>query len=695
MTTIMRILSWRRSTPPPTVRPEEVFSVECAEVGGSAHCWECRRRRLVCDGTKPICKRCRAAGIVCPGYADRKPLTWLAPGRVVSRPRKKRQHRDAAPSGVSAAAASNVTEQPRPQPQEQQRAEGCPELGTANDGDSSETNSPGVAMVQEIRPEIYDLFEAVEYYNTRIYPELAETELAPNRFVAPVAVVEAVSSPVLHMLVSAVISHRIIQSAEHPTTDRAVKPLWRRLYRHRDIAIRGARMILATEEGRKGFEAVSVVFTLLYTMLQQSYTPCWHIHANGFRSLLQFHGSLPDLVRKYPFIEPSLMALCIINIFANSTSPRNSQILLASPEETFCLIDEYYTETYFPSILCPPPLLVEVVWINHLRGLPPGPETACAAALCLARIEAFDPLSWCTERAASANNPEGQDTELPRRNGQSSSNSSNAKEDAIGNQSPTGLCCDQHLVPVPTVLSSDVNGVSFFGSPPPPPLGQASSSPPNLAPKGPYQQQQQQQPLDHPPPTDEAWMWLNAALRTTTSGPQRSAPPSHPGSDPHRSQDWLNLTTAYHAATFLYALLALQSAGVLPAGPSSAPRPVSSLSHLRAHHACRLRASLAACVASPRTRRRVVWPLVVAGVEAGAPGWIDDDDEDAGGGGGDGSPDARERVRKWVAETLSALAREQGAAVSEVARGVLEGFWKRGGKGGWEGCFEVAMCLAL
>ena len=54
------------------------------------HCWECRRRYLVCDSTKPACTRCSASNIVCPGYGHAKParLRWLAPGTVNSRRRK-------------------------------------------------------------------------------------------------------------------------------------------------------------------------------------------------------------------------------------------------------------------------------------------------------------------------------------------------------------------------------------------------------------------------------------------------------------------------------------------------------------------------------------------------------------------------------------------------------------------------------
>ena len=51
------------------------------------HCWQCRRNCVVCDFTEPACRRCSAAGILCPGYSDIEPtrLKWLAPGKVLSR----------------------------------------------------------------------------------------------------------------------------------------------------------------------------------------------------------------------------------------------------------------------------------------------------------------------------------------------------------------------------------------------------------------------------------------------------------------------------------------------------------------------------------------------------------------------------------------------------------------------------------
>ncbi|KAF1915756.1 hypothetical protein BDU57DRAFT_586971 [Ampelomyces quisqualis] len=62
---------------------------ECGEKKASRQCWECLKRRLVCDHTLPGCKKCQKAGKECPGYDEQKPLQWIQPGKVTSRRRKK------------------------------------------------------------------------------------------------------------------------------------------------------------------------------------------------------------------------------------------------------------------------------------------------------------------------------------------------------------------------------------------------------------------------------------------------------------------------------------------------------------------------------------------------------------------------------------------------------------------------------
>jgi hypothetical protein len=49
-----------------------------------ASCWECSKRRLVCDLGTPKCRKCRVRGVDCPGY-QHKPLQWMRPGQTRSK----------------------------------------------------------------------------------------------------------------------------------------------------------------------------------------------------------------------------------------------------------------------------------------------------------------------------------------------------------------------------------------------------------------------------------------------------------------------------------------------------------------------------------------------------------------------------------------------------------------------------------
>lgn len=47
-------------------------------------CWECSKRRLVCDMRTPKCQKCRVRRVDCPGY-QHKPLQWMRPGQTRSK----------------------------------------------------------------------------------------------------------------------------------------------------------------------------------------------------------------------------------------------------------------------------------------------------------------------------------------------------------------------------------------------------------------------------------------------------------------------------------------------------------------------------------------------------------------------------------------------------------------------------------
>jgi hypothetical protein len=59
------------------------------EKKATRQCWECLKRRLVCDYSLPGCKKCNKTGKECPGYDEQKPLQWVQPGRVTFRKRRR------------------------------------------------------------------------------------------------------------------------------------------------------------------------------------------------------------------------------------------------------------------------------------------------------------------------------------------------------------------------------------------------------------------------------------------------------------------------------------------------------------------------------------------------------------------------------------------------------------------------------
>jgi len=54
-------------------------------------CWECHKRRLICDFASPACQKCEARGVACPGYGEKKPLKWLQPGQTRSKGKRAKK----------------------------------------------------------------------------------------------------------------------------------------------------------------------------------------------------------------------------------------------------------------------------------------------------------------------------------------------------------------------------------------------------------------------------------------------------------------------------------------------------------------------------------------------------------------------------------------------------------------------------
>lgn len=165
------------------------------------------------------------------------------------------------------------------------------------------------------------------------------------------------------------------------------------------------------------------------------------------------------------------------------------------------------------------------------------------------------------------------------------------------------------------------------------------------------------------PPSPETTLAATALLARIESFSPSTWSAARP---PAFQDDWLLLSTIFHAAVALYAILSLQSSGALA---DDAPE----LELARARHARALFASLETAMATPRVKRRMTWPLVVAGVEAARAG---------------------REVQRYIGDRLREMSRDHGSAPPLVARGVLERFWGAGG-GRWDECFREPLALIL
>lgn len=123
-------------------------------------------------------------------------------------------------------------------------------------------------------------------------------------------------------------------------------------------------------------------------------------------------------------------------------------------------------------------------------------------------------------------------------------------------------------------------------------------------------------------------------------------------------EDWLAIGNAYKAAVALYCVLSLQSSSILPITPDL--RAACTI------HGQLLQVFLEKGLSSPKTKRSMIWPLVLLGVEAVH---------------GDAA------TRAFVARQLPELSRDVGTCVPLTAKRVLERFWASG-ETSWDDCFD-------
>ncbi|QMW44407.1 hypothetical protein G4B11_007827 [Aspergillus flavus] len=304
------------------------------------HCWECMRRRLVCDFARPTCNKCRSAGVACPGYDEKKPLRWLAPGKVTSRARRRRS-----PHGTNHSFTVS--------------SEGSEE---AADKEHVPRTSVGSELLRipiprgELKSETCTMVEAVWYFNDYVYSDFrALHELAPNPYLGrfPLDALHQMPMSICHTC-KFVLSFLVTLGQE----------------------------LKATVTGKA----------------RQLPSGDWQHHFAAAMELIKQRGGLASLAHSSEYLKPLILHSLILGVMANTTTPPSQHVPTTSQLDLIAIMTELYGDGIYPILLCPPYLFIDVIKINNLRfqttSAPITETTRATADEILEHIEAFSPDDW-------------------------------------------------------------------------------------------------------------------------------------------------------------------------------------------------------------------------------------------------------------------------------------------------------------
>ncbi|KXJ90025.1 fungal-specific transcription factor domain-domain-containing protein [Microdochium bolleyi] len=606
------------------------------------HCWECLRRRLVCDSGTPYCRKCVDGGVVCPGYEDKKPLRWIANGQVSSRPRQSR-------SAPATAAAGRAKQPPRAtvvSKKKQQHA-------TQHEMQISlpeRSGCLGILPHMDTRSTTWDVVQAAYYYNTWVLPTYdSALELAPNPFIAPfpLEILPYLTDGLRHTVVALAIGHRIHQLPKDASRGASVD-LWSRLFHHRLLAIRELSHDIASEDTRASDNTIVTIILFLFVELQQMPATNWRQHLDGLTQLIEIRGGAREFLKTLPALAIGMSSFFLVGVMANTTCPPLCDNSAASHYALLDLLGTMYGEGGYPTCLCPPSLFVTVVEINYLRAQQ-ARANLLASTSCAGAAVVPNPLLLTSD----------QHIDLPLvpqlEHGESDESST-----------PSEAACNTAETPATSIQTID------------------SFSPANQ--EGPdMTTTPAAQPLDIDANASRLLKDILAFSPAEFSTSSLHSPQQqHPTDSSSRATDRLVLGRLWQSALVIYLIASLQSAGALRR--SSFRR--GQLGGLRAVHGQRLYEQLQLAVVSERLKRSVLWPLVVCGFDAAEAVNSAVSLSGTGGGSGDESRSAAAAERRKFVETrLPILGHDVGTSLPDYARVVLRKFWDSG-RADWDGCFD-------
>jgi hypothetical protein len=161
----------------------------------SQRCWECVRRRRVCDRSRPHCTKCTQRGIECPGYGKTKPITFLAPGQTLSKqwkpPKTVKQEHEVSSRVVTAPTSLSGS------------------LSALSASWAERQDSPGsLSIASDLRTDLDDAVEAISYLNYGFRLLYADQYVVYAHFDIPPEYLRMLPTSVMHAVTVLAVSHR-------------------------------------------------------------------------------------------------------------------------------------------------------------------------------------------------------------------------------------------------------------------------------------------------------------------------------------------------------------------------------------------------------------------------------------------------------------------------------------------------------
>ncbi|KAJ6782725.1 hypothetical protein PWT90_04995 [Aphanocladium album] len=331
---------------------------------GKTGCGTCRRRKVRCDETKPICDNCVATRRYCAGpyYQD----------------------------------SAQAKEMLKTWPATFARLSSSPPASTRP------TNYRG----WEIVPDGWDIVEAFEYLGLYTIPHAVEMNALATGPPKPVTLAAYPGAVNSDSFLARVLADRIVwvsccqRAALVPNKLHGTYDLWFKFY---DLIQKHLRQLNYDLTHVKGDFLQHLmknrIFERICDLMEAEHIlsmPGWRAHFDGYFALLNMFGIPKNIPTENPVFIEMLRSMTVYAVLGNSVTRVNKQLCSIYGFNDAEVV-KIFGEKGFPPFPCPKPLFAGIVAINRLRLV----AATCKIGVILpeanvifAQINAFDPETW-------------------------------------------------------------------------------------------------------------------------------------------------------------------------------------------------------------------------------------------------------------------------------------------------------------